>query len=146
MIHNDDDIETMAKTIYGEARGESHEGQVAVGWVIRNRAERRGFVGPMLHMAGAVTKACRMPWQFSCWNEGDPNREKLLALQPEDYEAQRKIASAVVEGIVEDVTGGADHYHTVNIPLPFWARSYEPVKKIGAHIFYDSRIARRTFA
>ena len=31
------DMETFARTIWGEARGESEEGQAAVAWVMRNR-------------------------------------------------------------------------------------------------------------
>ena len=34
-----EDIKIMAKTMWGEARGESEEGKIGVAWVIRNRAE-----------------------------------------------------------------------------------------------------------
>lgn len=61
------DIDILARTIYGEARGEPWEGKIAVAWVVRNRAERGGWWGD------TIREVCLKPWQFSCWNETDPN-------------------------------------------------------------------------
>ena len=36
-------IDIMARTIYGEARGEEEEGQIAVGNVIKNRVKKKGL-------------------------------------------------------------------------------------------------------
>ncbi len=166
--YNARDIFVMALTLYGEARGLSEEGQVKVAWVIRNRAERVAFVGPrMVGSEGAVAHACMMPWQFSCWNESDPNREQLVEwlgtfdryFYDDNYEGEKPpaptalkkqlaLASAVLEGIVEDITNGADHYHTT--AKPRWAREWPPhwaphMRVVSqdagtkGHVFYDSR-------
>ena len=37
--YTEQDWDTLARTIFGEARGESLQGQVGVAWVIRNRAD-----------------------------------------------------------------------------------------------------------
>jgi spore germination cell wall hydrolase CwlJ-like protein len=34
------DRDILARTLYGEARGESFAGQIAVAWTIRNHAQR----------------------------------------------------------------------------------------------------------
>ena len=58
------DANYMAVTIFGEARGESIEGLVAVGNVIMNRARAANT---------SVKEICLAPKQFSCWDEDDPN-------------------------------------------------------------------------
>lgn len=39
MSQRESDIDVLARTIWGEARGEGLGGQIAVGWCIRNRVE-----------------------------------------------------------------------------------------------------------
>ena len=39
MSLNERDVDVLARTIWGEARGEGRAGQIAVGWAIRNRVE-----------------------------------------------------------------------------------------------------------
>jgi N-acetylmuramoyl-L-alanine amidase len=153
------DLVIMALTLHGEARGLDTEGQTKVAWVIRNRAQRFNlpfFAGKLVNHEGAIEKVCRAPWQFSCWNEGDPNARLLNALlsewnryleRPYGLDAEFKVASAVLEGIVEDITNGSDHYHTVAKPgwaptwPPVWAEVYgetsrDPGNK--GHVFYSS--------
>ena len=62
----DDNLLYLAKTIYGEARGESVETMFAVGWVIRNRLQVKRY--------GSTYKdVVLQPKQFSCWNKNDSN-------------------------------------------------------------------------
>ena len=126
-------IETLAKTIYGEARGESIAGKAAVANVIMNRVIKGGWWGD------TVEDVCRKPSQFSCWNRGDPNREKIATVNELDpvYVECATIAALAVEGLLIDRTGGATHYHTKSIK-PGWSMSHEPVYETGNHIFYNS--------
>lgn len=64
--------QALALTIYGEARGESTEGKIAVGTVILERVDHRDWDGK------TITEVCFKKWQFSCYNEHDPNYPKLL--------------------------------------------------------------------
>lgn len=145
IVHNDHDVRMLARTLWGEARGEPTEGQVAVAWVIRNRAERGRFAGRLFGQEGAVAFVCLAPWQFSCWNEGDPNRTKLLVLAEDQFVDQLAIASNVLDGLVADPTNGADHYHTIEPPAwaqawpPDWAPTMRETARFGGHVFYDSR-------
>jgi N-acetylmuramoyl-L-alanine amidase len=138
------DLDTLARTLWGEARGEPVDGQVAVAWVIRNRARRRTFAGPLAGRWGAVARVCTAPWQFSCWNESDPNRRRLEVLRQDEMRAQVEVARNVLEGLVEDATGGADHYHTIVAPAwatawpPGWASQMRESARFGGHVFYNS--------
>ncbi len=135
------DRKAVALTIFGEARGEGVTGMMAVGCVIRNRAKHRrvtwwgkGWRGVCLH-----------PFQFSVWNEGDPNRGLLLAIadgQPVPngpmsvaLATAMSVAVDLIDGKLPDVTKGADHYHTLDV-RPAWKDDKKVVARIGAHIFY----------
>ena len=72
-------IETLARTIYGEARGELVRGKEAVAAVVMNRV-RRAMERGGYWWGSTAEEVCLRPWQFSCWNENDPNREKILAV------------------------------------------------------------------
>ncbi len=125
------DIEVVARTVWGEARGEGPAGWTAVAWVIKNRAARPGWWGHDLRTV------CLCPRQFSCWNPDDPNAAKALAVADDDpaLTAIRATVEAVLSGAATDPTGRATHYHTRALE-PAWASAMTPTAAIGAHEFY----------
>lgn len=130
------DAEILARTLYGEARGEELAGIEAVASVILNRvafARQRG----RYWWGNDVKSVCLKPGQFSCWNANDPNRKKLLAINPRDpaYRLCKRIAKRAMAGDLRDQTDGATHYHTHAVD-PWWARGHVPVAEIGNHLFY----------
>jgi spore germination cell wall hydrolase CwlJ-like protein len=127
-----DDLETMARTLWGEARGEPREGKAAVAHVILNRARRGGWFGD------DVKAVCLKRWQFSCWLESDPNRAKLLAASLDTPSLKNcvDIALRCFLGTIEDPTGGADHYYNPDAADPVWARGKTPTARIGRHLFF----------
>jgi spore germination cell wall hydrolase CwlJ-like protein len=141
MLYDDHDVLIAAKTIFGEARNQSIEGQVAIMWVIRHRAERR-YGGEV----GSVAKACLAPLQFSCWDKDDPNRALLDRMGPEKLSQQISLATGVLSGITADPTDGADHYFTIVAPIwaerwpPDWAETMRHMVDIGDHTFYNSQL------
>lgn len=136
---NAHDLDTVARTLYGEARGQGWAGLVAVGWCIRNRVEidLRDDNKPDWWGEGYVN-VCLKPWQFSCWNANDPNRKKLMAVETDDAAFRECIAAAaaVMTGLEPDPTERSHHYHTASIK-PSWSRGFEPVTRIGDHVFYN---------
>lgn len=132
------DLETdvLARTIWGEARGQSQEGKEAVASVIMNRVrigqEHQGY-----WWGESVISVCQKPWQFSCWNKDDPNYPKLMAVTARNLEFSTclRIARRAVYGLLADPTGGATHYHAKSI-TPYWTAGEVPIETIGAHIFY----------
>ena len=127
------DLDLGARTVAGEARGLSVEGQRAVACAIVNRAivRHRGE----LHIAGVVLE----PWQFSCWNQGDPNRLVICELQPGDVVYRRALAAFLfaleVCGKAGDPVKGATHYWHESIPVPAWARGVPLLAAFEGHSF-----------
>jgi N-acetylmuramoyl-L-alanine amidase len=129
-----EDLDVMARTIYGEARGESDQGKIAVGWVIVNRVAKQTWYGK------DVFSVCRKPFQFSCWNDGDPNKQRIKSIQKGDPVFNQCIASAekVLTGSASDPTGEATHYYATSINAPSWTQGATFTVQIGAHKFYKN--------
>jgi spore germination cell wall hydrolase CwlJ-like protein len=132
-----DAVDVLARTIYGEARGESVRGQEAVAAVIVNRAALAARRGGWW-WGDDIASVCRKPYQFSCWNKGDPNRARIEAVGEGDpvFQTCLRIARRAVAGTLDDPTRGATHYHTKAV-YPPWARGRAPCAEIGQHLFYN---------
>lgn len=118
-------------TIWQEARGESHEGRVAVGEVIRNRMRLR------YSSDGTVEGTVLRPYQFSGWNTKDPNRIACAALDTSDPTVA-DCARAWAESAVSTVTRGAVLYYNPDAvaETPAWARGERRLTVIGRHHFF----------
>ncbi len=128
-----DDIWTVARTIYGEARGTSRKDRIGVAWVIRNRVHDRRW-------PNAWSAACKQRLQFSCWNRGEPNNHPMLAADLDDpvFAECFAIAAAVMAGIDPDPTRGANHYHALSMPSPpYWADPNRETGRLGGHAYYN---------
>ena len=126
-------VDVLARTLWGEARGETFDGQVAVAWTIRNRADKPGPDW----WGDSVTEVCLKARQYSAWNPNDPNRPKLEAASVADpaFLRARGIAHLVLSGDLKDPTAGCTHYHTDDVRPP-WAAGKPPALRIGRHLFY----------
>ncbi|CAI8706391.1 N-acetylmuramoyl-L-alanine amidase [Pseudomonas sp. IT-196MI5] len=137
MVETEKDRDILARTLWGEARGESLAGQIAVAWTIRNRVNDgkakswwgEGYAG-----------VCQKPYQFSCWNRNDPNYAYLSGAKSIPFRefAQAQIAAdQVMAGKVSDPTGGATHYFATTMPIPpKWIKDAKQTLKLGRHIFF----------
>lgn len=138
-ISNDLAIDILARTLWGEARGEGPIGMRAVAHVVNNRVALAHTHGGAWLWGNDFITVCRKPYQFSCWNLGDPSRAKLIVIDARnrEFRTARTLASAVINKTDrDDPTFGATHYHRFDIS-PKWAHNLTPTTKIGAHIFYD---------
>lgn len=118
------------ETIVLEAGGESLDGQIAVGEVIRNRTDDVYTHGSY---ADRVDQVVRRPWQFSCWNNPLIAKLRLSRVSGEAYQRASKAWEA---SRTSDLTGGATHYANLSLCSPKWARKLKQTVKIGAHTFY----------
>ena len=125
------DFDTMARTIFGEARGESEEGQIAVAWVIVNRWKSRRWYAGL-----SIATTCLKRLQFSCWNPGDPTYHRVVDARPYELETFVTIAREVVAGRIGDPTFGATHYYADTIAAPGWTTGKSPTIQIGHHLFF----------
>lgn len=125
------DIELFARTLWGEAAGESLRGVEAVAAVVMNRAAAL--------TEGAIDDACR---SFACWSPSNPDLVKIAGLKAGAgstaellFTTCLRIARRAVAGLLEDLTGGATHYHDRST-LPDWTAGREMAAEIGNRLFY----------
>lgn len=137
MTVTEKDRDILARTLWGEARGEGAAGRVAVAWTIRNRV----FDGKEKSWWGeGYSGVCQAKYQFSCWNKTDPNYQFLAGVKqiPLRELAQCRIAAdQVVDGKVSDTTGGATHYYALSMKTaPGWSANAKQTLRLGGHVFF----------
>lgn len=113
-----EDVELLARVIYGEARGENFEGQVAVGAVVLNRLKDPRFpktIRAVIYQSGAFTAV----------------EDRQIHLDPDDEAC--KAAEAALSGV--DPTNGAIFYFNPRLATDRWIKSRPVIKRIGNHTF-----------
>lgn len=115
---NEASVELLARVINGEARGESYEGQVAVGAVVLNRVDHPSFpntISGVVYQKGA----------FTAVDDGQINAEM--------YASSHRAARDALNGW--DPTNGAIYYYNPRTATNQWIRTREIVCTIGQHVF-----------
>ncbi|GMT15559.1 hypothetical protein PFISCL1PPCAC_6856, partial [Pristionchus fissidentatus] len=123
--------QVLKKTIWLEARGEPHEGQVGVAYVIKNRANaNRDYWG-----GNTIAGVCLKPQQFECWNNRKPEDTHPKGEGYEDYDGWVK---DVLDGKIGDPTKGAQYYNNPDKEgYPAWTNNVKKGVKSGNHQFYN---------
>ncbi len=131
------DADILARTIYGEARGEKLSGREAVASTVLNRVKFAARKGSYW-WGSSIEEVCLKPWQFSCWNKSDPNYNLILKvnLDDENFCICKRIAARACAGLLNDNVNGATHYHTKS-SRPGWSIGKIPCAEIGSHFFYN---------
>jgi N-acetylmuramoyl-L-alanine amidase len=111
-------MECLARTIYGEARGEPYEGKVAVAAVVLNRLES-GLFG------NSVREVIFQRGAFTAVSDG----QYYLTPDSTSYQAAR----AALQGW--DPTNGALYYWNPITATSKWIWSRPIIKTIGRHVF-----------
>ena len=129
-----DDIDLVARTMYGEARGEGFEGLHAIANVIQNRLD-----SGITWWGNSWQTICLKPWQFSCWNNSDPNLAFIKSIDKQNpvFRDCLAIATDAIQGVLEDITNGGTSYYSAYMDSPpHWAVGKSPCATIGHHIFF----------
>ncbi len=112
------DVTLLAMVINGEARGESYEGQVAVGAVVLNRVRHSSFpntIAGVIYQKGA----------FTAVDDGQINK----AIQQSCFNAAKDALNGW------DPSGGAIYYYNPATATSSWIWSRPVIKRIGKHVF-----------
>jgi spore germination cell wall hydrolase CwlJ-like protein len=139
------DINYLAATLVGEARGEPIEGIIAVANVIKNRCYASGK---------NYEEVCLSPKQFSCWNQDDKNFNYIRDFhrQLENGEEIKDpyliqciaVARCVHNNEFVDNTKFALNYVTTaryqlatsrKSPVDTWITKMKPTVTLGNHVF-----------
>lgn len=140
MAYTDKERFHMAAAIFAEARGESKQGQEAVGQVILNRRKASFGLSISDVIYGSVSPKYG---QFSFGNPGDPNRaatQKAIDGKAPAWNKALKAADDVLSGKAKNTVGKSTYYYTGKAPK--WSRSkgFKNVANVGAHKFYTAPV------
>lgn len=116
--YSDADVNLLTRLIYGEARGESYAGQVAVGAVVMNRIKSASFPNTM---SGVIYQS----YAFTAVSDGQIN------LTPNA--TAKKAALDAMNGW--DPTYGALYYYNPATATSAWIFSRKTTVTIGNHVF-----------
>ena len=116
--YSDADVQLLARLIYGEARGESYVGQVAVGAVVMNRIKSSSFPNTM---SGVIYQS----YAFTAVDDGQIN------LTPNA--TAKKAAQDAMNGW--DPTYGALYYYNPATATSGWIFTRKTTVTIGNHVF-----------
>lgn len=112
------DLYLLSCCIYGEARGETYSGKVAVAAVILNRVKHKSF-------PNSISGVIYQPGAFTCVDDGQIN----LGTNDECTRA----AQDALNGW--DPSGGAIYYYNPKTATNKWIRSRPVIVTIGKHVF-----------
>ena len=131
-LHDFPVVDILARVIWGEAEGEGAEGMQAVGNVIMNRVERDSK-----YNADAEDIVMEKD-QFSAVS--NPERLQAMMALTEDnpeYIQALEISKKLLDGKMEDITGGATHFYNPNTANmnQKWIKQYPVTYKLGNHWF-----------
>jgi len=138
-FEKDSDKTLLARMLFGEARNCSFAEKVAIAYTAINRAnDNKTWNGRTLR--GAIL----CPWQYSCFNKGDPNLPKLTnpkAYSPKAWEQCLSAADAALSYKYPDMNQGQTHYFNPRHANPNWANSIERLGELakGKHVFLKEK-------
>ena len=116
--YSSSDVKLLARLIYAEARGESYQGQVAVGAVVLNRVKSSSF-------PNTISGVIYQPYAFTCVNDGQIN------LTPNN--TAMNAARDAMNGW--DPSYGSLYYYNPKVATSSWIYSRPTVVTIGNHVF-----------
>lgn len=130
------EVECLAKNIFFEARNQSLEGQLAVGFVTLNRLKDARFPKTICNVVTYKKKqTCAFTWWCTRENINWKDKQEVAAWKSIEHIAMKMY---VLKNKTEyNFLDGVTHYHTLAVN-PAWNKSQDIVltATIGEHKFY----------
>ena len=120
----------LAEAVYYESRSEDAWGQLAVAEVVMNRVADHRYpdtVCGVVYQGSERTTGCQ--FSFTCDGSMDE------APRGESWRKSQIVATNVLLGFNDPITGNATHYHADYVD-PVWNSSLIQTTQFGTHIFY----------
>ena len=121
----------LARTIYYESRGESIDGQYAVGFVVMNRLNA-GFSDSV---CGVVKQGLNSKNKIKCQFNGYCDNVSNNPKDNDEWKTSVYVAKIILYGLAEDSTDGAKYFHN-NKVKPYWQKHFKVASIKERHIFY----------
>ena len=118
------ELNCLALNIYHEARGESTDGQIAVGNVTMNRVNSKKY-------PNSICKVVYQPSQFS-WTLF---KQDKIEKHDKSWIKAKKMARNIILKKERNLIGKALFYHADYVD-PYWNKDMTQVAMIDQHIFY----------
>ena len=116
--YSSNDVYLLAKLIHAEARGETYQGQVAVGAVVLNRVKSASFPNTI---SGVIYQS----YAFTCVADGQINLEPNATA--------KRAAEDAMNGW--DPSYGALYYYNPKVATSSWIFTRQTTVTIGNHVF-----------
>ena len=134
------ELALLVTVIGREARGESYDAMLAVGWSIRNRVMNPHWWGH--DWFSVITKPEQYTSMVPPLKDKDPNLTVYPDITNPKWSLCVEAAEDVYWGINHDPTNGADHYYdrSMDDDPPYWTKdgSSEHVCDVGDLHFWKS--------
>lgn len=106
------DVNVLARTIYGIARGSDEETREALVALIMNRCASAMTHDTNKTWGLTIADVCLKPGQFGCWDADSPNRSSAILAAPGDLAFMEcfLLATRAAHGFYSDETNGADTF------------------------------------
>ena len=132
-VHEAKELRCLAEAIYFEARGESEEGQVAVGQVVLNRVKNPAYPDTVCEVVYQNRhKRNRCQFSFAC----DTVPDRVSEGAP--WARAQRLAKDLVAGTQYlRMVDASTHYHATYV-RPRWAGQMSKRGQVGLHIFYKT--------
>lgn len=142
----DEESLCLARVIFGEGRGESYKGQLAISEVVLNRVKSPRYPNTICEVVNQskIHKGKRV-YQFSASNPKDVNYSKtaILFSYMGGKDIERRARDRAIKAAKETLSPNYPkmlhynvlHYHSKSVN-PFWADKNKIAANYGYHIFY----------
>lgn len=125
-----DEVRCLAMNVYFEARRSTDEGQLAVAYVVLNRASTAGYpstICGVVHQGEDNKRGCQFSWVC--------DRRDHTVREHKAWDRSLQNSCRAHNAQLPDPTKGALIYHATTM-LPDWAPAWQETTVIGGHVFY----------
>ena len=111
-LPSDFDIQLLARTVYGLARGSSDDVRTAIAATVVNRIIAGGRAHAFDRWGMTIAEVCLRPGEYSCWNSDDDNMRIAIraSLGDKAFMECFNLAVRAAYGFIEDRTEAATHF------------------------------------
>jgi len=134
------DLGLLAAMLFSEATKNNmddfKQDATGIAWVAKNRTQRPNRFGE------TIADVVLAPNQFSGVNGDEWNKfmNNNLDDNEQGYAKEAlRVARQVMGGLVDDPTGGADHYYNPDLASPAWGKLTDPKKVKDNEYYYEQK-------